>query len=121
MVINFANPDMVGHTGVMEAAIKAAETVDTCVGRLLDKIEQMGGSAVITADHGNLELMFDVTTNGPHTAHTTFPVPFVVFDKEYKNCKLRQDGRLADVIPTVLQLMGLEQPEEMTGETLIVG
>ncbi|MBN1765178.1 MAG: 2,3-bisphosphoglycerate-independent phosphoglycerate mutase [Sedimentisphaerales bacterium] len=120
MVINFANPDMVGHTGVMAAAIKAAETVDTCVGKLLDKIEQLGGSAIITADHGNLELMYDVTTHGPHTAHTTFPVPFIVFDKKYQNCTLRQNGRLADVIPTALQIMGLDQPKEMTGKTLIV-
>jgi len=120
MVVNFANPDMVGHTGVMAAAIKAAETVDACVGKLLDKIEQMGGSAIVTADHGNLELMYDVTTNGPHTAHTTWPVPLIVFDKKYKNCKLREDGCLADVTPTALHIMGLDQPSEMTGRSLII-
>jgi len=120
MVINFANPDMVGHTGVMEAAIKAAEVVDKCVGRIIDKVQQMGGSAIITADHGNLELMYDVTTNGPHTAHTTFPVPLIVVDEKYKHCKLRDDGRLADVIPTAMQVMGMEQPAEMSGKGLIL-
>ena len=120
MVINFANPDMVGHTGIMEAAVQAAEVVDSCVGKILDKIREMGGSAIVTADHGNLELMYDVTTNGPYTAHTTEPVPLIVFDEEYKNCRLRDDGRLADVIPTALQIMGLKKPEEMTGETLIM-
>jgi 2,3-bisphosphoglycerate-independent phosphoglycerate mutase len=119
MVINFANPDMVGHTGVMEAAIKAAEVVDKCVGRIIDKVQQMGGSAIITADHGNLELMYDVTTNGPHTAHTTFPVPLIVVDEKYKHCKLREGGRLADVIPTAMQVMGMEQPVEMSGKGLI--
>ena len=121
MVINFANPDMVGHTGIMEAAVQAAEVVDSCVGKILDKIREMGGSAIVTADHGNLELMYDVTTDGPYTAHTTEPVPLIVFDEEYKNRQLRDDGRLADVIPTALQIMGLEKPEEMTGETLIMG
>jgi len=120
MVINFANPDMVGHTGIMEAAVQAAEVVDSCVGKILDKIREMGGSAIVTADHGNLEMMYDVTTNGPYTAHTTGPVPLIVFDEEYKNCRLRDDGRLADVIPTALQIMGLEKPQEMTGETLIL-
>ena len=120
MVVNFANPDMVGHTGVMKAALKAAVTVDKCVGKILDKIEKMGGSAIITADHGNLELMYDVANDMPFTAHTTFPVPFIVFDKEYKNCKLREGGRLADVIPTALHIMGLEKPAEMTGESLII-
>ncbi|MBN2375304.1 MAG: 2,3-bisphosphoglycerate-independent phosphoglycerate mutase [Sedimentisphaerales bacterium] len=120
MVVNFANPDMVGHTGVMEAAVKAAVTVDKCVGKILDKIEEMGGSAIITADHGNLELMYDVVNNMPFTAHTTFPVPFIVFDKKYQNCKLREAGRLADVIPTALHIMGLEKPAEMTGESLII-
>ncbi|MCK4627909.1 MAG: phosphoglycerate mutase (2,3-diphosphoglycerate-independent), partial [Sedimentisphaerales bacterium] len=120
MVINFANPDMVGHTGIMEAAVQAAEVVDSCVGKILDKIREMGGSAIVTADHGNLELMYDVTTDGPYTAHTTEPVPLIVFDEEYKNCRIRDDGRLADVIPTALQIMGLQKPEEMTGETLIM-
>ena len=120
IIVNFANPDMVGHTGIMEAGIKAAETVDTCVGRLLEKIKQINGSAIITADHGNLELMFNRDNNGPFTAHTTYPVPFIVFDEKFKGCRLRDNGRLADVIPTALHLMGLAKPVEMTGESLIV-
>jgi 2,3-bisphosphoglycerate-independent phosphoglycerate mutase len=120
MVVNFANPDMVGHTGVMEAAIKAAQTVDTCVGRLLEKIKELGGSAIVTADHGNLELMWDVENNSPFTSHTTFPVPLFVIDEKYRNCKLREGGRLADVIPTALHIMGLDKPQEMTGESLII-
>ncbi|MCF7958277.1 MAG: alkaline phosphatase family protein, partial [Phycisphaerae bacterium] len=120
MMINFANPDMVGHTGDMDAAIKAVETVDRNVGRIVDKILKMGGSAIITADHGNVELMFDESTNGPYTAHTTYPVPLIVVDEKYKSCTLRQGGRLADVAPTALHIMGLEKPEEMTGESLIV-
>jgi len=119
MIVNFANPDMVGHTGIMEAAVKAAQTVDTCLGRVLDKVKQLGGSALVTADHGNLELMYDVTTHGPHTAHTTLPVPFIIVGEKYKNCTLREDGRLADVIPTALDIMGLEKPQEMTGTSLI--
>ena len=118
-IINFANPDMVGHTGVMEAAVKAAEVVDECVGKVIDKVKEMGGSALITADHGNLELMWDESTNGPYTAHTTFPVPLIIVDEEHKNSKLREDGRLADVVPTCLELMGLEKPAEMTGESLL--
>ena len=120
IVVNFANPDMVGHTGVMVAAIKAAQTVDTCVGKILEKVARLGGSAIITADHGNLELMYDTTTNGPHTAHTTFPVPFILIDEKYKNCSLRQDGKLADVIPTVFEVVALDQPPEMTGRSLII-
>ena len=120
MVVNFANPDMVGHTGIMEAAIMAAETVDTCVGKLLDKIVQLGGSALVTADHGNLELMFDPVNNTPFTSHTTYPVPFYVIDEKYRSCKLRPGGRLADVIPTALHIMGLDKPKEMTGESLII-
>jgi 2,3-bisphosphoglycerate-independent phosphoglycerate mutase len=120
MIVNFANPDMVGHTGVMEAGIVAAETVDQCVGKLVDKIEQLGGSVIITADHGNLELMYDVVNKCPFTSHTTNPVPLTVVDKKYQNCKLREDGRLADVIPTALHIMGLEKPDEMTGTSLII-
>jgi len=120
MVINFANPDMVGHTGVMEAAVQAAETVDQCVGRVIDKVRQLGGSAIITADHGNLDLMWDVENNMPFTAHTTAPVPLILVDEQHKNVSLRDDGILADVIPTVLDVMGLPQPEEMTGKSLII-
>ncbi len=119
IIVNFANPDMVGHTGVMAAAIKAAEVVDECVGKIVSKVESMGGSALITADHGNLELMWDESTNGPMTAHTTYPVPLIVVDKEYKGQKLKDGGILADVVPTCLKIMGLEQPADMTGKSLV--
>ena len=118
IVVNFANPDMVGHTGVLSAAIKAAEAVDECVGRILNKVESLGGAAIITADHGNFEKMIDGSPDKPHTAHTIGDVPLIVFDKRYKNRKLRQGGRLADVGPTLLEMMGLPQPEEMTGQSL---
>jgi len=101
MVVNFANPDMVGHTGVLEAAIKAAETVDACVGRILDKVKAMGGAAIVTADHGNFERMAG-EDGKPHTAHTIGDVPLIVFDERYKNTRLRRGGRLADVGPTLL-------------------
>jgi len=119
MVINFANPDMVGHTGVLAAAIKAAEAVDECVGKILDKVKSMGGAAIITADHGNFEKMIDEGPDDPHTAHTIGDVPLIVFDDRYKNKKLRQGGRLADIGPTLLEMMGLPQPEEMTGKSLL--
>jgi 2,3-bisphosphoglycerate-independent phosphoglycerate mutase len=118
VVVNFANPDMVGHTGILSAAIKAAETVDECVGRVLDKVESLGGMAIITADHGNFEKMMDGSPDNPHTAHTIGDVPLIVFDEHYKNSKLREGGRLADVGPTLLEMMGLPQPEEMTGQSL---
>jgi len=119
LVVNFANPDMVGHTGVLSAAIKAAEAVDECVGKVLDKVKTMGGRAIITADHGNFEKMWDTERNQPHTAHTIGDVPLIVFDDRYKNRKLRQGGRLADVGPTLLEMMQLPQPEEMTGISLL--
>jgi 2,3-bisphosphoglycerate-independent phosphoglycerate mutase len=119
VVINFANPDMVGHTGILEAAIKAAETVDACVGRILDKVKQLGGAAIITADHGNFEKMIDGSPDKPHTAHTVADVPLIVFDERYKNKKLRQGGVLADIGPTLLEMMKLPQPEEMTGRSLL--
>jgi len=119
VVVNFANPDMVGHTGVLSAAVRAAEVVDECVGRVLQKLRSLGGAAVITADHGNFERMWDAERNGPHTSHTTNEVPFIIFDQRYKHIKLRQDGRLADVGPTLLEMMELEQPEEMTGKSLL--
>ena len=117
IVINFANPDMVGHTGILEAAIKAAETVDACVGKILDKIKQLGGAAIVTADHGNFEKMSDENGN-PYTSHTTGDVPLVVFDELNKNRKLRSGGRLADVMPTLLEMMEITQPQEMTGKSL---
>jgi 2,3-bisphosphoglycerate-independent phosphoglycerate mutase len=119
MVINFANPDMVGHTGILAAAVKAAETVDECVGKILNKVKAMGGSAIVMADHGNFEKMWDAEGNQPHTAHTVGDVPLIVFDEQYKNAKLREGGRLADVGPTLLEMMGVAQPEEMTGKSLI--
>ncbi|MHC4569987.1 MAG: alkaline phosphatase family protein, partial [Planctomycetota bacterium] len=119
MVINFANPDMVGHTGVLSAAVKAAEAVDQCVGRVLEKLKSLGGTALITADHGNFEKMWDTENNQPHTAHTVGDVPFVVFDERYKGATLRQGARLADVAPTILEMMELPQPEEMTGQSLL--
>ncbi|WP_265501927.1 2,3-bisphosphoglycerate-independent phosphoglycerate mutase [Paracoccus beibuensis] len=117
IVVNFANPDMVGHTGDLAAAIRACEAVDRSLGRMLDALERAGGAAVICADHGNCEQMIDPVTGGPHTAHTLNPVPVIVFGGPV-GATLR-DGRLADLAPTVLDLMGLEQPVEMTGQSLI--
>ena len=119
VIINFANPDMVGHTGVLSAAIKAAEVVDECVGKILDKVKSMGGSAIISADHGNFEKMWDFPKNQPHTAHTVGDVPLIVFDEHLKGANLRQGGRLADISPTLLAMMDLPQPKEMTGQSLI--
>jgi len=120
MIINFANCDMVGHTGVYQAAVTATEVVDECVGRILDKIEQLGGSAIVTADHGNSEKMWDQQKNQPFTSHVTGDVPLVVFDRRCKDVKLPEYGRLADVAPTMLELMGLDKPAEMTGRSLLV-
>jgi 2,3-bisphosphoglycerate-independent phosphoglycerate mutase len=119
VVVNFANPDMVGHTGILSAAIKAAEAVDECVGKILDKVKSLGGVAIITADHGNFEKMIDGNPDNPHTAHTIGDVPLIVFDERFKNRKLREGGRLADIGPTLLEMMQLPQPEEMTGKSLI--
>lgn len=115
IILNFANCDMVGHTGVFEAAKAAVEAVDKCVGRVTDAIAEMGGVALITADHGNADKMFD-EDGSPFTAHTTNPVPFCVVGYP---CKLRSGGRLADIAPTMLQILGLEQPKEMDGKSLI--
>jgi 2,3-bisphosphoglycerate-independent phosphoglycerate mutase len=115
IVLNFANPDMVGHTGSLSAAIKAVETVDTGLGRIADAVRQQGGALLVTADHGNCELMKDPATGGPHTAHTTNPVPVVLLG----GGEALHDGRLADVAPTLLELMGLPKPPEMTGVSLI--
>lgn len=119
MILNFANPDMVGHTGIMEAAEKAVRTVDECVGEVFAAIREMGGQAIITADHGNAERMID-DDGGAFTAHTTNPVLFILASESCKNAQLRQDGVLADIAPTLLELMGLEQPAEMTGKSMIV-
>ena len=119
MILNFANCDMVGHTGVIPAAVKAVHTVDECVQRVTDKILSMGGSLLLTADHGNADKMLD-TDGSPFTAHTTNPVPVVLISEKYKNVKLRTDGVLADLAPTLLEMMELPVPEEMTGKSLIV-
>jgi 2,3-bisphosphoglycerate-independent phosphoglycerate mutase len=119
IVVNFANPDMIGHTGILSAAVKAAEVVDQCVGKVLEKVKNLNGSAIITADHGNFEKMMDGDDSQPHTAHTIGGVPFILFDERYKNAKLRDSGRLADVGPTMLEVMNLPQPAEMTGKSLI--
>jgi 2,3-bisphosphoglycerate-independent phosphoglycerate mutase len=118
IVVNYANPDMVGHTGDLSAAIAACEAVDAGLGRILTALEQVGGAMIVTADHGNCEMMIDPETGGPHTAHTLNPVPVVVVGAP-DGARLRA-GRLADLAPTVLALMGLEQPAEMTGESLLV-
>jgi 2,3-bisphosphoglycerate-independent phosphoglycerate mutase len=118
IVVNYANPDMVGHTGVLEAAIKAVEAVDKGLGEVLAAVEDMGGAMIVTADHGNCEVMVDPATGGPHTAHTLNPVPVVLVGGP-PGAKLR-DGRLSDLAPTLLALMGLEQPPEMGGRSLIV-
>lgn len=120
VVLNFANGDMVGHSGIMEAAVKACEAVDTCLGRLVDRIMAMGGTALITADHGNAEMMEDPATGEPFTAHTSNPVPFIVVGDRYQGCRLRGDGALKDIAPTVLHLLGLPVPAEMEGTSLII-
>ena len=119
IICNFANSDMVGHTGVMEAAIKAVETVDTCVGRVYDAVNAAGGIAFICADHGNSDIMTDAKTGRPHTAHTTSPVPFILYNAD-KNVGLREGGVLSDIAPTLLELMGLDKPKEMTASSLLV-
>jgi len=119
IIINFANPDMVGHTGVLEAAIKAVERVDQCVGAACDAVKKMNGVLFVCADHGNAEQMINYETGAPHTAHTTNPVPFILFnyDPAYT---LREGGRLCDIVPTLLEVMDLPQPKEMTGKSLLV-
>jgi 2,3-bisphosphoglycerate-independent phosphoglycerate mutase len=114
ILLNYANPDMVGHTGVMEAAVKACETIDKCLEAVVIKVQSLGGTVMITSDHGNCDSMGD--EGNPHTAHTTSPVPFILLQK---SAGLRDKGTLADVAPTVLDLMGIEKPEEMTGQSLI--
>ena len=118
ILVNFANPDMVGHTGVIEAATKACKTVDECVGKIADKCKENGVIMLLTADHGNAETMVNPETGKPHTAHTTNEVPFIVINAE-KDVVLRQGGALCDVAPTVLKLMNIPQPAEMTGKSLV--
>ncbi len=118
-LVNYANPDMVGHTGVMEAAVKAVRVVDECVGRLWQVARAQGMAMLVTADHGNCEMMTDPVTGQPHTAHTLNPVPFILADPDYRGARLRSKGVLADVAPTALQVMKLPQPKEMKGLGLI--
>lgn len=119
IIINFANPDMVGHTGVEEAAVKAVEAVDECVGKAVDAIKEVGGVMFICADHGNAEQLVDYETGDPFTAHTTNPVPFILVNAD-PAYGLREGGCLADIVPTLIELMGKEQPAEMTGKSLLI-
>ena len=119
IVINFANPDMVGHTGIIPAAIKAIETVDTCVGKAVEALKEVDGQMFICADHGNAEQMVDYETGAPFTAHTTNPVPFILVNAD-PSYTLRENGCLADIIPTLIELRGMEQPAEMTGKSLLI-
>ena len=119
IIINFANPDMVGHTGVEGAAIKAIEAVDECVGKTVEAIKKADGQMFICADHGNAEQLIDYKSGEPVTAHTTNPVPFILVNAD-PAYKLREGGCLADIAPTLIELMGMKQPAEMTGKSLLV-
>lgn len=119
IILNYANCDMVGHTGITEAAIEAVEAVDKCLGKTVEAIRKAGGSVIITADHGNAEKMIDYDTDQPHTAHTSNPVPVILVDDTKRDVTLRENTRLADIAPTLLELMNLPKPEEMTGESII--
>jgi 2,3-bisphosphoglycerate-independent phosphoglycerate mutase len=120
ILVNFANPDMVGHTGVLDAAVRAVEAVDDALGRVADAVRAAGGALIITADHGNCELMRDPATGQPHTAHTTNPVPLIYVDDADREARLADGGRICDVAPTMLEWLGLPQPAAMTGRTLFV-
>lgn len=125
IVLNFANCDMVGHTGVYDAAVKAVETVDSCLGRIIDRLLELGGEAIVTADHGNSDQMFNYenlnpANPAPHTFHTMHPVPCVVVSKRFQSASLRPGGALCDIAPTLLQLLGLKTPAEMTGKSLLL-
>ncbi len=119
IVTNYANPDMVGHTGDLSAAMKACEAVDAGIGQVIAALDHVGRAMIITADHGNCETMVDPETGGPHTAHTLNLVPVALYGGP-KGARLRDGGRLADLAPTILELMGLTKPAEMTGESLII-
>jgi 2,3-bisphosphoglycerate-independent phosphoglycerate mutase len=119
VITNFANPDMVGHTGVMEAAVKAIEAIDECVGKVVAAVKDVNAQMFICADHGNAEQLVDYETGAPFTAHTTNPVPFILVNADEKYT-LREGGRLADIVPTLIELMGMKQPAEMTGESLLI-
>jgi 2,3-bisphosphoglycerate-independent phosphoglycerate mutase len=119
VILNFANGDMVGHTGILAAAIQACETVDQCLGRIAERLHELGGVLLITADHGNAEVMVNPETGGPHTAHTLNPVPCILVSEAHKGRSLRSGGALKDIAPTLLHLLRLEQPGEMEGVGLI--
>ena len=116
-ICNFANVDMVGHTGDLDATVEAVATVDACLGRVLSEIERVDGKAIVTADHGNAEQMIHYQTGEPHTAHTTNDVPLVLVDPEFSG-SMRSDGALCDISPTLLGMMGVDQPAAMTGKDL---
>src|SRR5262252_8566623 len=120
MIVNFANADMVGHSGKLEPTIKAVETVDACLGEIEKAVRAKGGAMLITADHGNAEMMIDPATGGPHTAHTTNPVPFIVISEDAKRFTLKPNGSLRDISPTILGMLDLHEPQEMTGTDLRV-
>ena len=119
IIVNFANPDMVGHTGVEAAAVKAVEAVDECVGKAVEAVKEVNGQMFICADHGNAEQLLDYETGAPFTAHTTNPVPFILVNAD-PAYTLREGGCLADIAPTLIELMGMEQPKEMSGTSLLV-
>lgn len=121
IIMNYANPDMVGHTGVLEAAVQAVKAVDECLGRVVDAVQARGGTVLVTADHGNAETMCEPGTDEPHTAHTCDQVPFILIDERYRGRVLRQGGSLRDIAPTMLSLLGRSLPAEMTGKNLILG
>ena len=118
IIVNFANADMVGHSGKIEPTVKAVETVDACLGRIETAVRAKGGAMLITADHGNAEMMIDPATGGPHTAHTTNPVPFIVVAEDAKQYTLKPNGSLRDISPTMLAILGVDEPKEMTGHDL---
>lgn len=120
VILNFANPDMVGHTGNVEAVMEACQAVDNCTGQIVRKVLELDGAVLITADHGNADLLVNPETGEPHTAHTVNPVPFIFISNDMKDAKLRTDGKLADITPTMLDLLGIEKPVEMDGDTLII-
>ncbi|MGR6837046.1 2,3-bisphosphoglycerate-independent phosphoglycerate mutase [Syntrophomonas erecta] len=119
IIINYANPDMVGHTGVLDAAIEAVKTIDNCMGQVVERVLNKQGIVLITADHGNCEMMVSPETGGPYTAHTTDLVPFILVGEKYRNCKLRKGGSLRDIAPTLLDIMNINIPEEMNGKSLL--
>jgi 2,3-bisphosphoglycerate-independent phosphoglycerate mutase len=118
IIVNFANADMVGHSGKIEPTIKAVETVDACLGEIEKAVRAKGGAMLITADHGNAEMMIDPVSGGPHTAHTTNPVPFIVMAEDAAKYTLKPNGSLRDISPTILGMLGITEPKEMTGSDL---